>query len=179
MGLIKTINELVLHERGAYLLSDRLIDYPLPHDVVIMDCPATLGPLPLIAVSACTHLIIPIQVEPKSVDAASLLLEWSYHTFRRLRLKPEPIIMGVVPCQYDARVAIHRNLLQALTPQLAAINIRCFPPIRYSAEFKNASSVGLPIQLYRQLHQACKDFNPIVSEIVKELHAGREGYRNE
>ncbi|WP_375492460.1 ParA family protein [uncultured Nostoc sp.] len=29
MGLIKTINELVLHERGAYLLGDRLADISL------------------------------------------------------------------------------------------------------------------------------------------------------
>ncbi|NEO34319.1 MAG: ParA family protein [Symploca sp. SIO3C6] len=171
MGLVKSINELVLHERGAYLLSDRLADYPLPHDLVIFDCPATLGPLPLIAVSACTHLLIPIQVEPKSADGAGKLLEWLYHTFRRLRLKPEPQIIGIVPNQYDQRLAIHRNILEQLEPSLSKLKINCFKPIRFSSEFKNASALGLPLHLYRPKHRATADFKPIetlLSKVLKE-----------
>lgn len=169
MGLVKTINELVLHERGAYLLGDRLIDYPLPYDLVIFDCPATLGPLPLIALSACTHLIIPIQVEPKSADGAGKLMEWCYHTFRRLRLNPEPKILGMAPNQYDQRIAIHRNILVALVPQLSKLNIDCFKPIRFSSEFKNASALGLPLPLHRPLHPACKDFDSIVARVTQLL----------
>lgn len=167
MGLVKTINELVLHERGAYLLGDRLTDYPLPYDILIFDCPATLGPLPLIALSACTHLLVPVQVEPKSADGSGKLLEWFYHNCRRLRLKPEPQILGFVPNQYDKTIAIHRNILASLEPQLSKLSIRCFPPIRISYEFKNASALVLPLHLHRQLHPACKDFKEIVTEITK------------
>jgi len=169
MGLVKSINELVLHERGAYLLADRLTDFPLPHDLIIFDCPATLGPLPLIALSASTHLLVPIQVEPKSADGAGKLLEWFYHSFRRLRLKPEPRILGILPNQYDRRLAIHRNILEQLTPQLKQLNIHGFPPIRFSSEFKNASAQGLPLHLYRPRHPACQDFNPIVASLRQAL----------
>ncbi len=169
MGLVKTINELVLHERGAYLLGDRIADYPLPHDLVIFDCPATLGPLPLIALSACTHLLIPVQVEPKSADGSSKLLEWLYHTNHRLRLKPEPQIIGFVPNQYDQRLAIHRNILAQLLPQLEKLKIHGFAPIRFSSEFKNASGLGVPLHLYRPNHPACADFSLIVSKLVELL----------
>lgn len=169
MGLVKTINELVLHERGAYLLGDRLLDYPLPQDILIFDCPATLGPLPLIALSACTHLLVPVQVEPKSADGAGKLIEWFYHNSRRLRLKPEPQILGFVPNQYDKTIAIHRNILASLEPQLSKLSIHCFQAIRFSSEFKNASALGLPIHLYRPLHPACKDFTPIVTKITQLL----------
>jgi chromosome partitioning protein len=169
MGLVKTINELVMHERGAYLLGDRLQDYPLNHDLIIFDCPATLGPLPLIALSACTHLIIPVQVEPKSADGAGKLLEWLYHTFRRLRLNPEPQIVGFVPSQYEQRLAIHRNVLEQLVPQLTKLEIQCFQPIRFSSEFKNASALGLPLHLYRPNHPACADFKPIVAQLTQLL----------
>jgi chromosome partitioning protein len=172
MTLIKTINELVLHERGAYLLADRLSDYPLPHDLVIFDCPATLGPLPLIALAACTHLIVPLQVEPKSVDGSSKLLEWFYHTIRRLRLKPEPQILGFVPSQYDKNLAIHRNIWESLVPQLSKLNIPCFPPIRFSAEFKNASAKGLPLGSYRPGNPAVKDFQPIVTSLITAIQSG-------
>lgn len=134
MGLIKTINELVLHERGAYLLGDRLADHPLSYDLIILDCPATLGPLPLIALSAATHVIVPVQVEPKSADGSGKLLEWMYHTSRRLRLNPEPQILGFVPDQYDRTLAIHRNILVQLEPQLEKLKIKCFSPIRFSSE---------------------------------------------
>ncbi|MBW4458233.1 MAG: ParA family protein [Nostoc indistinguendum CM1-VF10] len=43
---------------------------PRPKGSQTIDCPATLGPLPLIALSACTHLLIPVQVEPKSADGS-------------------------------------------------------------------------------------------------------------
>jgi chromosome partitioning protein len=171
MGLVKTTSELVLHERGAYLLSDRLQDYPLPHDVVIFDCPATLGPLPLIALSACTHLLIPMQVEPKSADGAGKLLEWFYGNIRRLRLSPEPQLLGFIPNQYDQRLAIHRNILEQLSPQLEKLNIRCFPPVRFSSEFKNASAKGQPLHLYRPSHAACADFDPIVTQILQAIEA--------
>ena len=79
MTLTQTADELVLHKRGAYLLGDCLSDYPLEHDLIIFDCPATLGPLPLMALTACTHIIVPVQLEPKSIQGAAHLLEWYYH----------------------------------------------------------------------------------------------------
>ena len=171
MGLLQSQNELVLHERGAYLMADRLQDYPMEVDVIIFDCPATLGPLPQIALSASTHLIVPTQVEPKSIDGSAKLLEWFYGTVRRLRLRPEPKILGFVPNQYDQRLAIHRNILDQLMPLLKQLNIDCFPAIRFSSEFKNASSKGLPLHLWRPHHPACQDFQPILEKIILE----REG----
>ena len=169
IGLVKTINELVLHERGVYLLSDRLTDYQLKQDVMIFDCPATLGPLPTIAVTAATHIIIPIQMEPKSTGGASKLMEWLYERFIALRLKPQPKILGVVPNQYDSRRAIHRNLLEQLTPLLNQANIHCFDPIRFSTEFSNASAIGLPLHLYRPKHPAIQDFTPILKALKTEI----------
>lgn len=169
LTLVKTISELTHHPRGAYLLSDRLLDYPLSQEIVIFDCPATLGPLSTIAISASTHILIPIQVEPKSIDGSAKLLEWIYHTCGLLRLNPFPLIVGVVPNQYDQRVAIHRNILEQINPLLQQLKIHCFEPIRYSSEFKNASSKGLPIHLYRPAHAAGKDFYPIIKSLISQL----------
>ena len=165
MVLTQTADELVLHKRGAYLLSDALTDYPLEQDLVIFDCPATLGPLPLMALAASTHIIIPVQLEPKSIQGAAHLLEWYYHQCRHLRLKPQPEILGFVPNQYDARRAVHRQILDSLPAQLEPMGIRGFPPIRDSAEFVNASGQGLPLHLYRKSHPASSDFK----ELTKHL----------
>lgn len=169
LELVETIDVLSHHPRGAYMLSDRLNDYPLKQDLIIFDCPATLGKLPINAIAAATHILIPIQVEPKSTGGASKLLEWLYDTFTMLRLEPEPKILGIVPNQYDHRIAIHRNILEQLTPMLQKIGIHCFAPIRFSSEFKNASAMGVPLHLYRPRHPGCFDFNPIIKALKTEL----------
>ena len=167
-SLVRTISELVLEERGAYALSDRLADFPLPQDILLFDCPATLGPLSLTALSASTHILIPCPLEPKSVKGIAELLTWVFATSRKLRLQPTPKILGIVPTQYDKRVAIHRRLKTALAPIAEKLEIPYFPPIRYSTEFKNASEVGIPIHLYRPNCEATKDFEPIVMSICEE-----------
>jgi chromosome partitioning protein len=166
MTLTQTADELVLHKRGAYLLSDCLSDYPLEHDLIIFDCPATLGPLPLMALAAATHIAVPVQLEPKSIQGAAHLLEWYYHHCKHLRLKPQPEIIGFVPNQYDAKRATHRQLLESLPAQLEQMNIRTFPAIRDSAEFINACGQGLPLHIYRPLHPALGDFKEIVKQVA-------------
>lgn len=168
MVLTQTADELVLHKRGAYLLSDRLTDYPLEHDfdLIIFDCPATLGPLPLMALTASTHIIIPVQLEPKSIQGAANLLEWYYYHCKHLRLKPTPEILGFVPNQYDARRAAHRQMLAALPSQLEQMNIHAFPEVRDSAEFVNACAQGLPLPIYRPSHPAKDDFKEIASKLA-------------
>ncbi len=166
MVLTQTSDELVLHKRGAYLLADCLTDSPLEHDLIVFDCPATLGPLPLMALAACTHIVIPVQLEPKSIQGAAHLLEWYYHHCKHLRLKPVPEILGFVPNQYDSRRATNRQMLTNLPEQLEQMGIRVFPPIRDSAEFVNASGQGLPIHLYRPSHPAKDDFKEIATNLV-------------
>ena len=169
MVLVATADELVVHKRGAYVLGDRLQDYPLSHELLIFDCPATLGPLPLMALAACTHIVIPVQLEPKSIQGAAKLLEWYYYNCQHLRLKPNPEIIGFIPNQYNQRRAAHREILKALPKQLNEMNIQIFAPIRDSSEFVNASGQGLPLHLYRKSHPAIGDFQPLVSHILKIL----------
>lgn len=166
MVLTQTADELVLHKRGAYLLGDCLTDYPIDRDLIIFDCPATLGPLPMIALAACTHIVVPVQLEPKSIQGAAHLLEWYYHHCRHLRLKPQPEILGFVPNQFDAKRAAHRQLLESLPAQLKQMDIHAFPTIRDSAEFVNASGQGLPLHLYRPLHPALGDFKEIAKHVA-------------
>lgn len=167
MILTRVSDEMVLHRRGAYLLGDCLKDYPLTHDLLILDCPATLGPLTLLALSACTHILVPVQLEPKSIQGSAKLLEWVYHQSKQLRLEPQPQILGFVPNQYDPRRATHRQILEDLPTQLDQLGIHCFPAVRDSAEFINASGQGLPLHLYRNNHPASRDFKEVSERIVK------------
>lgn len=155
--------------RGPYILTDRLIDYPLPHDFVIIDCPATLEPLPLTALAACTHVLIPIQPEYKASQSAAAMIEWYYHNCKRLRLKPVPKILGMVPTRWKSNWGAHQSIVEELPIVCQQLGIRFFPPIRESADILNASGRGLPLGIYRPGREARVDFQPIVDALIQEL----------
>lgn len=174
--LLEVADDLVTHPRGPYILADHLKDHALPHSLVIIDCPATLGRLNLVALAACTHILIPIQLEPKSASGAAELLEFYFIECRRLRLKPYPKIIGIVPNQYRSDQAIHNDILSQMPDimqQLNLDNAKCYPSVRFSYEFTNASASGLPLHLHRKRHPACKDFEKIsadIFEVVKQAY---------
>jgi chromosome partitioning protein len=172
--LAEVANDLVIRKRGEYVLADRLKKYPLAHDVVILDCPATLGMLNVNALAAATHLLVPIQLEMKAIAGSAELVEWSITTSEELQLEPRPPILGFVPSMYDDSVAMHRQYLKQLPEIAEQLEIKLYPEIRASSEFKNASAHGLPLHKYRPRHPACKDFKKIVDDLVKLIKANKE-----
>ena len=167
--LHQTIRTISKDLRGAYMLADRLNDYPLPHNFVIIDCPATLEPLPLTALAASTHVLIPIQPEYKASQSAAALIEWYYTNCKQLRLRPAPKILGMVPTRWKNDWGAHRNIVEELPTVCQNLGIQYFSPIRESADILNASGRGLPLGIYRPGKEARGDFQPIVKALIQEL----------
>jgi chromosome partitioning protein len=163
------LKEIQFHPRGNFLLSSRLEENPLDADLIIFDNPASLEPLGLLTLAAATHILVPMQCEPKAADGAAALISWFYDQIGSLGLKQEPEFLGFVPSRVDNKVAAHRIYSTQLPEVLQTLEvpINCFPPIRDSNEFLNASSVGLPLHLYRPGHAAAKDFEPIAASIIR------------
>lgn len=169
--LHETIRLISKELRGPYILADRLSDYPLPHDFVIIDCPATLEPLPLTALAACTHVLLPIQPEYKASQSAAAMIEWYYHNCKQLRLRPAPKIVGMVPTRWKSNWGAHQSIVEELPIICKQLGIRFFAPIRESADILNASGRGLPLGIFRPAREARKDFQPIVDVLIQELIA--------
>lgn len=165
-------DDLVIRRRGEYTLADRLHSHPLPHDVVILDCPATLGMICENAIAASTGLLVPIQLEMKSVSGVADLVQWAIAISDELQLDPRPPILGLVPSLYDNSRAIHRQYLQQLPEVAGQLGIKLYPHIRDSSEFKNASANGLPLQKYRPAHPANKDFAALAKDLSALVRKG-------
>jgi chromosome partitioning protein len=171
-SMAKLADDLVIRRRGEYALADRLKSHPLRHDVVILDCPATMGMICENAIAASTGLLVPIQLEMKSISGVADLVEWTIAICDELKLDPCPQIFGLVPSLYDSSRAIHRQYLQQLPEITEQLRIKLYPHIRDSSEFKNSSANGLPLQKYRPNHPACSDFQAIAEDIIKLVKAG-------
>lgn len=176
LPLTATAHRLVLDNRGAYLLADALEDYPLPHDVILIDCPGTIEQLHVAALSASTGVLITLKPEDKDLDAMAKLLEWISTTRSELRLKPAPQVMGVVPNGAKKR-AMHRDNLGlsgiegviGLPEIMNQMQIRMFPTIKDNAYIANAAAAGLPLGLYRSNDLSNQVYKKIVDAIIKEM----------
>jgi chromosome partitioning protein len=179
------IRSLHLYERRYELLKDKLEDYPLDAEVVILDTPASLEPMGLIALAAATHVLVPLKPEYKDSFSTAGMVNWFYQKIEALRLRPKPEILGFVPSRVNvAKFAAHRNLLgldkqgkpradgeltETIPYQLQQMGITCFPPIKESGFILSASGTGLPVHLYQPGDAIVKSFDPIVSRIIAVL----------
>jgi chromosome partitioning protein len=167
--LSQASDELVPRRRGCYALSDVMNKYHLNHDLVILDCPATLGKLTENAIAACTHYLIPIQLETKAVNGASDLVSWASRAATDLKLNPWPKLLGLVPTLFDKDCAMHRQYLTELPIITQSLETRLFQSIRFSKEFRNASAYGKPLNRYRPGHPAIADFRGLAESMVALL----------
>ncbi len=167
--------DLGLRNRREYILADIFEDFPLPHQLIILDCPATLGNLNDLALAASTHLLIPVELTPKSLTGSDALLSWYRVTCKKLRLSPPPEVLGFVPTQFNSNESMQRDLLEQLPKMITPQGICCYPALRYSCEFINASAKGVPLQLHRLAHKACGDFLPICDDLTRLINGEVSG----
>ena len=150
------------------VLRKALKKYPLPHDLIILDSPASLDVLSYTALAVATHIAIPIPMSVK-MSGVDSLLQWIRGEAESLDLDPTPYFLGGIPMRVASNAdqqAFYSDIKEVLTEQ----DIPCFPGIRYSAEFENASNRGrAPLHLYRPGHNACQDFEPIVQALLQQF----------
>lgn len=170
--LSRTATRLVNETRGDYLLADNLEDYPLPHDIVIFDCPGTIEQMHTVALAASTHSLFTIKPEDKDVDALAKLIEWFYEKRDALRLRPTPDILGIVPNGFKDR-AMHRDNLglgsrdrTSLYDVMEEIGIPVFPVIKDFAHIANAGANGLPLGLFRPGESMNEIYEHIAQAII-------------
>ncbi|MEO0984696.1 MAG: ParA family protein [Cyanobacteria bacterium J06639_14] len=172
LHLFETAKRIDQETRGAYLLADALEDHPLAHDVVILDCPGTIERYHEVALCACTHILTIMQPEYKDVDAGFKLLNWIFEWRKRLRLKPSPEVVGVVPNGYDRQTAMHREIMgddpeYSLPITLKKMGVHLFPAVKTSRHLANASANGLPLGIWRSGEEINKIFFEIAQIVLK------------
>ena len=175
-SLSELIERLSTADRKTEILRDRLEDYPLSHDYLLFDCPGTIDLAHKMALTAANFVIIPIQPDSKDMMSAAALLGWVMDKSDKLRLRPAPSILGVVPNRVQDR-ALHRdnlgltekpsdNSFPTLPSLLDQIGIHCFSYIKDSAEISNASAAGMPLRAYRPGHKANQRFKEIAQALI-------------
>jgi len=137
----------------------------VPADYVLFDCPPSLGLLSINALAAAGEVLITLQTEFLALQGMSKLVE--IVQLLRRRLNPELVITGILPCLYDSRLKLAREVLGEIR--------RYFPgevlpePIRANVKLAEAPSYGKTIFEYAPDSNGALDY----------MHAAREILRGE
>ena len=94
------------------LLRQALASTPPGVEIVLVDCPPSLGLLTLNALVAATSMLIPTQCEYFALEGLRHLMYT--HQLVRSRLNPKLAIAGILMTQFDARTTLAWDVLNAV-----------------------------------------------------------------
>ncbi len=135
--------EMTLLSRAGreYLLRGELTDLLASYDVVLIDCPPSLGVLTINALTAADEVLIPVQCETLAHRGVAQLLE-TIHDVRRLTNRSLRV-RGVLATLFDARTKHSHNVLRDVVVRYGLAFVG--PPVRKSIRFAEAPAAGRTI----------------------------------
>jgi chromosome partitioning protein len=134
--------QLLLTRTGReHLLKKALAPLLGRYDVILLDCPPSLGILTSMALTAAEGVIIPLQCETLSHRGVGQLLD-TVHDVRRITNRRLRVI-GVLPTLFDQRTAHGRLVVERIGGDYGVEVLE--PPIPKSVRFAEAPALGRSI----------------------------------
>ena len=132
--------ELVSSDGATQILRDRLDALETAYDVILIDCPPTLGLLTVNGLAAADEVLIPAKTDLLSIMGVPLLLDTITNIQRRAN--PELRVLGVLPTHFHPRNSHDGQVLAELTAMLASQRVKVFEPIHHATAFDKAVAEG-------------------------------------
>ena len=131
-------SDLLARGGREHTLDDALGGVRAHYDVILLDCPPTLGLLTVNALTAADDVIVPLQCETLAHRGVGQLVE----TVRAVieTTKPRLRLVGILPTMYDGRTAHARAVLDDLRERYDVPVL--YPPIARSVRFAEAPALG-------------------------------------
>jgi chromosome partitioning protein len=160
--------ELVEVDQRAQRLKSALNTAPAGRwDVVLIDCPPSLGLLTINALVAAQSLLVPLQCEFFALEGLSQLLQ----TFERIRAKfnPSLTILGVVLTMYDRRNRLTEQVSEDVRACLGTAVFETVIP--RNVRLSEAPSHGLPALIYDHRCAGSEAYMALAREVIGRLPA--------
>jgi chromosome partitioning protein len=154
--------ELVAALAREYVLKRAIDRAALDYDVMIIDCPPSLGLLTLNALVAAGEVLIPVQCEYYALAGLAKLID----TVGRVRtaLNPQLAIAGVALTMYDGRTNLARDVVAEVRGSFSG---RVFDTlIPRSVRLAEAPSHGEPITVYDPHGSAAQAYRDLAGELI-------------
>lgn len=165
MALAGASIELVGVDEREFQLKNALAGFIPLFDIIIIDCPPSLGLLTLNALVAADYVLVPVQAEYFALEGIGQLLE----TVQLVKdnLKPEIDILGVVLTMYDRRSKLSESVLMELYRHFPQKIFRTVIP--RNVRLAEAPSHGKTIMHYDAGSRGAKAYERFAKEVLSYL----------
>jgi chromosome partitioning protein len=162
--------ELVDVPSREYRLRDALAPVAERYEVVLMDCPPSLGLLTVNTLAAATSVLVPIQCEYYALEGLSQLL----NTVRQVQrnLNPRLEIEGLVLTMADARLNLSKQVAAEAREYFGDKVYRTTIP--RNVRLSEAPGFGKPILLYDALSAGSEAYMNLTREMMHAWRAQAE-----
>lgn len=170
LSVLPTDSELATLETEIATAKDRAIRLKqvladAPYDVVLIDCPPSLGLLTVNALTAATSVLIPVQTEYYALEGLSQLLE----TMKLVRqaLNPRLAILGVVMTMHNARMTLSAQVEEQLRKNFKDRLFNTVVP--RNIRVAEAPSHGKPVGEFDKWSKGARAYKQLTKEIMERL----------
>lgn len=155
--------ELVNHDQREQVLANAIAE--IFYDIVIIDCPPSLGLLTVNALTASNQLLIPVQAEYYALEGLSQLLS----VVQRVRagLNPHLSLLGVVVTMYDSRTSLSEQVYQELQNHFNDKLLKTIIP--RNVRLAESPSYGKPISEHDKWSKGARAYKALSKEIIRKM----------
>jgi chromosome partitioning protein len=172
--------ELVSVVGREVILRDALAGLEDTYDLAMIDCPPSLGILTLNALSAASHVLVPLQPHFLALQGVGKLLETI--SLVAQRINPRLCVAGMVMCMYESGTRLSGEVIDDLNAYLESSRDTAVPwrharilatRIRRNVKLAESPSYGQSIFEYAPRSNGALDYLALADELLALL-AGRE-----
>lgn len=135
-------------------------------DVVLIDCPPSLGILTLNAFAACDGILVPLQCEYYALEGISMMTR-VIGQLHAANVNPRLGIFGVVMTMFDGRTKLSNEVVGEVRNQLGAKVFESMIP--RSTKLAEAPSHGQPIIHYDKYSSGSAAYELLAQEVLERL----------
>ena len=162
-GLAGANVELVDLERREFRLADALLEVRGDYDVIIIDCPPSLGLLTINGLVAADHILIPVQAEYYALEGLGQLM--STIGLVQENIKPELSVLGALITMFDKRLKLSDQVMNELYKHFPDKIFRTVIP--RNVRLTEAPSHGKSILHYDPSSKGAKAYEKLARELVE------------
>lgn len=136
------------------------------YDLVLFDCPPSVGPLPFTALTAADLLVIPTQCEYFSAHGLGEVME----LIARVRARTNPnLSYRLLVTMYDQRNRVHRTILDQLRAAFGKAMLDTV--IEVDTKLRESPVFGQPITRYAPKSRAAQQYRALAEELSVYVHS--------
>lgn len=138
----------------------------LDYDIILIDCPPSLGLLSVNALTAAGEVLIPVQTEYYALEGLSQLLSVIGQV--RQALNPSLNILGVILTMYDSRTSLSEQVKLELAKHFGEKIFKTVIP--RNVRLAEAPSFGKTIAEHDKWSKGARAYKALAKELEKRLY---------